>query len=112
MRIVTKSVEDFIINVQNCVLVDNTVWISKSSNHLGENPNNSVKFLVLLQASAVKIFSDGGECLVEMGIDCGYDYRDATQSYEGSEQADELKQSLLEFCEQQGFVVKPGILDM
>ena len=112
MRIICRSVDEFISNVTGCTLFANTCWMSKTKNPMDDNPNNAIKFLVLFQANVVKVFEDGGECMVELGIDCGYDYHDATQDYQGSELADEHRGRLKMFCEEQGFIVRPGILDL
>ena len=113
MRIICKSVDEFISNVTGGTLFANTCWVSKTINPIDDNSKNAVKFLVLFQVSVIKVFKeDGGECMVELGIDCGYDYHDATQDYQGSELADEHREKLKAFCEEQGFIVKPGILDM
>ena len=112
MRVVCHSIEDFLENLEGCKLHDNTIWASITKNPLDGTKQDAAKFAVNFQASAVKQFSDGGECLVEMGIDCGMDYHDTTQDYEGSDAAAESKEKLKSYCDNHGLKLMPGILDM
>ncbi|KKK76836.1 hypothetical protein LCGC14_2859660, partial [marine sediment metagenome] len=73
MRVVCYSIEDFLENIKECELYDNTVYSSITKNPLDGTKLDAAKFSVQFQASAVKKFADGGECLVEMGVDCGID---------------------------------------
>ena len=110
MRIICNTVQDFFDNIEGCELFDSTCWINKTSNPMDDNSRDAVKFMILLQAHAIKLFPTGAECLVELGIDCGYDYRDAGNDLTGSETADAYEEEILVFCKDRAFQVLPGIL--
>jgi hypothetical protein len=115
MKVVCKNLEAFKKNLTSArdliedSIFNSTVWVDTSEVLQGEF-GQSVKYLIILQMGAIKIFPNGGEALVECGIECGYDFRDATQDYEGTEKAEDLKKELTVFCEEQGFTLKPGML--
>jgi translation initiation factor 1 (eIF-1/SUI1) len=115
MRIVCKNLDAFKKNLTGAkdlmedIIFNSTVWVDTSEVLQGDF-GQSVKYLIILQMGAIKRFPDGGEALVECGIECGYDFRDSTQDYEGTEMAEDLKKELATFCEEQGFVLKPGVL--
>ena len=111
MRICCQSVENFIANIDGSPLVDTCVWAQVTRNPIGED-SHSTKYIVHFQASAVKSFVDGGEALVEMGVECGFDYCDNSQDYAGSEKAAEYRDMLVKYCEERGLIVRPGKLDM
>ena len=68
---------------------------------------------VMLQASAVIASENGGEYLLQLGIDCGREYADATETekrHTGKANAERQKKELSVFCELHGLMVRPGII--
>ena len=112
MRILCYTVDDFIKNIEGAKLYDSVVWSNITSNPLDDNKQKAVKFEVCYQASTVKKFEEGGECLVELGIDCGIDYHDSTQDFGGTEKAYQSRDLLKKFCDVNRLKLLPGILDM
>ena len=115
MRVICNTLDDFIENLggyekddilQGCVYVDTT------KNPVDGNKRTAVKFSVVFQASAVIALPDGGEFLLQMGVDCGTDYHDGTQAMDGTEEADNLRFRLKDFCSSRGVLVRPGIIDV
>lgn len=74
------------------------------------SPDGGRKFIAF-QASAV-VGADGGEYLLQVGIDCGVDYTDSTAESPGSESASRLKGLLKDFCTRKGLVVGPGLISI
>jgi len=113
MRISCHTLDEFFENLEaDCKLVDNTIWASITKNSIDGNSKNASQYDVCFQASAVKIFADEGECLLDLGIDCGKDYHDASQDYAGSEEASIQKTKLKYFCDERNVLLRPGIVDM
>jgi len=113
MIISCNTIEEFCANIkEENTLVENTVWTSITKNPLDGDKRSAVIFEVTFQASAVVVFSDGGETLLELGIDCGKDFHDATQDYVGSEEAAVLRDQLNQFCNGRGILPRPGIVSM
>lgn len=111
MRIVCPTVPDFLENLNAAHgLFQNTIWCS-IIRRPEDGQRDAVKFEVVIQMSAVVVYGEGEEALVEVGVSCGYDYEDANGSYEGSGLAADLKQQVLQACESQGWRVLPGIID-
>jgi hypothetical protein len=49
---------------------------------------------------------------LEAGQECGTDYRDASQEYIGTGNANALRDKVQKLCEERGLKVKPGIIDL
>lgn len=111
MRVQTHTIEDFQSNLEQSEVVGGTVWVDRTENPVGENRREAVKFSVAFQATAVCQFAQG-EFLLDLGVDCGFDYRDRSQQCEASDEAARLRAELTEFCEKNGLTVRPGIIDM
>jgi len=112
MRVKTQTLKDFLENISTASgVVDSTVWVDTIKNPLDGNRKEAAKWVVEFNAYAVCQIGDG-EFLLEMNASCGMDYHDASQDYEGSEKADELKSGLIGRCDEWGLVVRPGTVDM
>ena len=72
--------------------------------------DNGVRFEIILQASAILTYNDGGEGLLEVGVGCGPDLEDA-EDFPGTEQAKKLESQITEFTDKRGWRVLPGIID-
>ena len=112
MKIICTTMDAFFENIKNASLYNNTVWCDITKNPVDGNKQDAVKFAVNFQASAIKQFEGGGESLVEVGMDCGIDYHDASQDYQGTEMAHDAKDALKRLCEEESLILLPGILDM
>ncbi len=113
MIIACHTVDEFLENITEDIgLVENTIWSSITKNPVDGNKRTASQFDVNFQASAVLIFKDGGECLLELGIDCGKDYHDASQDYAGLEEAEEHKSRIQKFCNGRSMLLRPGIVSM
>ena len=113
MIISCNTMDEFFANIkEGNSLVENTVWTSITKNPTDGDKKSAVVFDVTFQASAIIIFGDNGEALLEFGIDCGKDYHDQTQDYVGSEEAEVLKDQLNQFCNGRGILPRPGIVSM
>ena len=113
MRITCNTIEEFLSNIIDDVkLFENTIWVSVSKSPLDGNDRNSARFEVSFQASAVIIFPEGGESLLDLGIDCGKDYHDVSQEFLGSEEASEHKDKLKSFCDGRDLVLRPGVVSV
>ena len=113
MLISCNTMEEFCANIkEENKLVENTIWTSITKNPLDGDKRSAVKFEVTFQASAVIIFGDNGEALLELGVDCGKDFHDATQDYIGSEEAETLRDQLNQFCNGRDILSRSGIVSM
>jgi len=115
MRIVCNTVVDFLRNLElegPEAVLQKAVRVSVSSVPLDENKREAVKFSVMLQASAVVCLPEGGEYLLEVGVDCGRDYKDDSHEYEGTRTATAARKRIEEFCEKHGLDVRPGVIDL
>ena len=115
MRVVCNTVSDFLLNLESEGaerVLQGVVRISVLSTPIGGNKKDAVKFEVVLQASAVVGLVEGGEYLLEVGIDCGIDYMDASHEFEGTRVAEVAKRQIEVHCEKSGLEVRPGIIDL
>jgi hypothetical protein len=68
---------------------------------------------VIFQASAViSIGTDGGEYLLEVGVDAGRDYYDASGDNSGTIAAEGMREQLRGVCSVLGLKLKPGIIEI
>lgn len=112
MRVQCSNVHDFLFHLTKGAVVGKTVYVERSVRPLDGDRRTAVRFEVVLQASAVMGFPEGGEYLLQTGESCGIDYRDASKESVGSERADELKEAVEHFCHGNGLVVMPGLVDV
>lgn len=71
---------------------------------------NDPKKEVTIQVSVVMQAEDDSEYLLEVGIQCGFNYEDTSQEYEGDKKAEEYKQQLTNICEDLNLRLLPGII--
>ena len=126
MRTVCPTIDDFLENVGRklvntwsackgdvdrfkCPVHRKAIYLSRFRTSVGkdDNQHTAVKFKVLLHVSAV-ISDSEGEYLLEAGEDCGIDYEDGSQEFNGTEKADELVAKLKEFCKINKLETRPG----
>ncbi len=111
MRVVCKSFEDFLFNLNDIKpeqLVEKTLRVSISE--MDEN-GDGVKFRINFQASAIVQFAtQPGEFLLEFGADTGCDIRDADPHSQGTDRARHYQTMLKELCETRGWAFLPGII--
>lgn len=110
MRVTCATVEEFLTNlgsVQPSDVFQQRVYVSRTPRRVDEA---GVKIAVTLHASAV-ISLEGGEYLLDYGEDCGLDYEDASQQYDGTNAASMRKAAIAAVCERLGLKVMPGVVD-
>lgn len=116
MRVQCSSIDDFLANLNKCggTVLNGTVFVDESRRPAhGQHPNVSVRWIVEIQASAVVELPDNrGEFLLQAGEECGLDYTDATQEFDGSDRAAELRGQLEGYCESRQLSLLPGIVDV
>jgi len=114
MQVTCHELGEFIGNLQHTEpskVLERVIWVSITSRPLDtSNKRDAVKFGVVFQASAVVNLGDGGQYLLHYGEDCGVDYRDKSQELLGSERSTLLKKKLVEFCDDFGLRIRPGIV--
>jgi hypothetical protein len=93
-------------------IVQKCVRVSVGSRPAGEDDTNPVRFVVGLQASAVVSMKEGGEYLLQMGVECGMDYRDASNELDGTKEATKQRKLLEDFCKSKGLMVRPGVVQV
>jgi hypothetical protein len=111
MRVQTYNLVDFLDNLKQSDVVGKTVWVNRTENPVNGDRRTAAKFSVVFQATAVCQFEQG-ELLLDLGVDCGFDYRDCSQDDSASKEAARLRAELIAFCEERGLIVRPGIVDM
>jgi len=67
---------------------------------------------VNLQASAVAMIDDGNQYLIEFGEVCGKNYKDQSQEFIGTENANELKAKIKAYVEGRGWRLLPGTIEI
>ena len=115
MRVVCTTVDDFLRNLESegpTQILQGVVRINVSSMPSDGNKRESTIFSVVLQASAVVGLPEGGEYLLEVGIDCGNDYTDDSHEYKGTRAAGKARDLIEAKCEKLGLEVRPGIIDL
>ena len=105
MRVVCETLDEFLTDLENEELVQKAIRVTITS-----HTDDDTVFDVNFQASAIVYLPDSGEYLIEVGVDCGKDFKDATQNYEGSDNAAELKQRVRDFCKGHSLSLRPGLI--
>ena len=112
MRIQCDNIDDFLANVRDQKVFNETIFVNRTKQSMTEDPVRLAHAVeIVLQLSAVIVYPEG-DALVESGESCGVDVFTADGKTEGSEICEKRMQRLDRFCEQAGLIVKPGILDM
>ncbi len=108
MKISCDHYDDFIENIKGNALYGNLVYASRVFEILDEY---SRVCNVIMQLSCVLCYADGAQSLLQCGFVCGRD-RPGEENFEGSEAFQSYKEKLKRFCEERGFSLKPGTLDI
>jgi len=111
VRIQTHSLADFFANIEAHPVVGGKVWVSMTENPVDGDRRKAAKFRVAFQVTAVCEFDDG-QFLLDLGIDCGLDYRDCSKDNSASEEAARLRRELVAGCGVRDITVMPGMIDM
>lgn len=121
MKITAQTVDEFLRCLKaepSGAVLQNVVRVSVAKRPMdGNSKRDAVKWQVTLQASAVVgIIEDGeeqgGQYLLQVGEECGVDYRDASQETPGTERADELRRMIQDYCDGHSLRVLPGTIDV
>ena len=115
MRIVCNTIDELLTNLMiepPTSVLQSTVHASTSERPIDSSSKyDAVKFGITFQVSAVVCLADGGQYILDYGEDCGIDYRDASQEMIGTARANALRKRLVEFCDDFGLRVRPGIIE-
>jgi len=117
MRVSCLTVGDFIENLTQVKDDDvhlKRVWINTTYQTMdgAKRVQDSVKVNVNFQASTV-ITTGDGDYILELGIECGVDYKDGPKpELHGTEEKERVRAEIVDYCERRGWFVLPGILDM
>lgn len=112
MRIKCVDVDSFIENLKGHNVYNQTVYIDGDRKPLNGSRWDAISWGVSFQASAVLEFPDGGQALLECGIDCGVDHDDSKDGQDGTKLQKKLKDKLETYCDDYGLMVKPGVVDI
>ncbi|MEE9592667.1 MAG: hypothetical protein V3W28_03695 [Thermoplasmata archaeon] len=115
MRVIVQNVAEFIGSLEAeepSKVYNKTVYVSVIRTPLDGTKKTAAKWSVVFQASAVVDLPDGGQYILEVGEDCGTDYTDSTDDPAGTEQADDLRGRVRQYCRANGLTVRPGVVDM
>jgi hypothetical protein len=114
MKVTCDSLETFFENIEaepsECVY-NNVIYINRIETLLGDNKENSARYLVVLRVSTIMDLPDGGQYLLITEDECGIDYHDSTQEKEGTKVANVKEEKLKSFCESRNLKIRPGVVD-
>ena len=111
MRITTKSIPDFLANLETGTVWEGRVYYERSSRPMnGRTKHDATSFEVFYQLSAVLGVGDG-QVLVVCGVDCGIDRLTGDGGMEGTEEQKRLHVKVERWCEEKGIKLIPGVLD-
>lgn len=115
MRVVCRTVEDFLENLRSVpptMVLQGIVYVSIHRNPLDGTKRNAVKFDVTVQADVVvNLSNDEGQYILQYAEQVGRDYEDGSQERGGSERAEEIKRKIVEHCDDVGLRVRPGVVE-
>jgi len=114
MKVVCENVEDFLFNIESegpDKINQKVVYVSYVKNPIGGNKLDSVKWEIGLQASTIVNTDDEGQYMIVVGIDCGFDYTDASHDYSGTREHLKQKEKIEKFCKNNGLTIRPGAID-
>jgi hypothetical protein len=115
MRVVCHTVEEFLENLRDEPSVfRDVVRCSRVFRPVDtESLREALKVEVVFQASAVVDLGDDGQYLLEVGVNCGFDYKDGPEpELKGSGNAAAMRKKIIDYCESRGLKVRPGVIDM
>ena len=117
MRVICETIDDFLYDIEtqikemdrsDCVL-QKAIRVSKTSRTFGNDTNIR---MIGFRCSAVLDIPDGGQYLLEMGVECGKDYHTHDKEFTGSEKADVLREQVQAFCNRTGLSIRPGLIEI
>ena len=109
MLVTCSDLGSFLINIERALEDGDKVGILYVD--VSERGDNPTVVGIDLQIGTVVETEDEREYLLKMGMNCGIDYRDASQELNGSKAVEELMSQLESFCTSNGLEIRPGILD-
>ncbi len=109
MKITCSTVGEFLENLDAAESVHRaTVFYNSTSRPLNEAKTS---WEMYYQLSAVLLFSDDTQALLEMGVICGIDRDTADGGKDGSLKGEALHNLAKAHCDQNKLTMLPGILD-
>lgn len=113
MRVICQTVDEFLECLeQEKDILQNTVRVSISERPIDKGARDSIKYEIVLQASAVVNIEEGSQYLLEYAKDCGIDVRDADPSLDASYRAKAIKEKIKKFAEAKALKVMPGFIQI
>lgn len=115
MRVSCSDLEQFLENLRtDPKTLQNRVYssITYRPYNTEKGLEEATKVSVVFQAHAVVLLGEQGEYLLQVGVDCGFDYRDSEPETKGTDYANRLKEELNSFCNEIGLTVLPGVVDI
>ncbi len=108
MRVVCNDVSEFLSELETHTATGGEVYQECIRMSVLKNKSSEVVDDVVLQLSAVLIYQKGGEYILEAGVFCGKDYKDASQDLEGTRTAESFKECLADSCAGMSLKIRPG----
>lgn len=100
------NIDEFLQNLRvGGLLLNNSVYMNSIDKKITD-----AKYEIFLQASAVQIITPETQQLIQVGMSCGVDYRDASNDATGTSRMMAEREKINKFAEQRGIVVLPGIV--
>lgn len=112
MKIVCYSLEEFLINLEDCDAFLGIVFVNRILSPVEGQGREATSLEANFQATTLIRFSDKSEALLECGEMCGMDRHTADGELEGTERMAVLYDRLKKFCDSKGITIKPGLLDI
>jgi len=112
MRIKCASIDSFIENLRNQSIYGNTVYLDHTRNPLNGTMRDAISWEVTTHITAILDFPDGGQALLDCGVNCGIDHDDSADGQDGTKLFKRYEDRIESYCEEYGLMVKPGVVDM
>ena len=111
MRITCTTIDEFL----ECLDAEEKIFqgvirVCAGRRPLDPSAREQTRFDVIIQASALVEVADA-EYLLQVGLSCGKDYEDASQSREGSENVAAIRQRITEYAAGRQWRVLPGVIE-
>lgn len=108
MIIKTSTVGCFLENLGGKEVFQKEVFVDSSRTSVNEDGSVAD---VTIHASAILVYSEGGQALLLCGEYCGRDRHTGDGGLEGTAARTRKKTSIVTYCHRNDLAVKPGILD-
>ncbi len=115
MRVTCQTIDEFIQTLEsegNENIFRATIRVNSIRRPVDGTKHDCSAFDCLIQASAIVDMGEEGQYLLEAGEECGRDYVDASQEFEGSTIMKELRDKISMFCTFNKLRLLPGLIDM